>query len=89
LLGQAGLNVTAAFAVCLGSGTATGFVAGQPIQLGVQAAGGKLLGRGYFLAALPPLTLLGRLRHGLWPSFGLGRFRTFGRFTIYRFFLLA
>lgn len=59
LLGKAGLNVTAAFAFGFGLGAATGFVAGQPVELGVEAAGGEFLLGSDFLAPFPPLSLLG------------------------------
>jgi hypothetical protein len=69
---QAGLNITAAFAVSLGAGATAGLVAGQAVELGVETAGGKFLGGRYFLPAFPPLALLGRLGDGLRPGFGLG-----------------
>jgi hypothetical protein len=44
-LWQAGLDVTAAFTVGLGARAAASLVAGQAIQLGIEAAGGELLSR--------------------------------------------
>jgi hypothetical protein len=40
--GLAGANITAAFAVRFGLGTAARFVAGQAVKLGIQATGGEL-----------------------------------------------
>lgn len=88
-LGEPGLDVTAAFALSPGLGAATGLVAGQPVELGVEAAGREFLGRGDLLAPFPPLSLLGRLGDCLGASLGLGGFGAFGRFAIYCFFLLA
>ena len=67
-LGETRLDVTASFALCLGDGAATGFAAGQSVELGIETAGGKFLFRGNFLPTFPPLSILGCLGNGLGAS---------------------
>jgi hypothetical protein len=68
------LDITTALAVGLGARAAAGLLARQAIQLGIQAAGGKLLSAIDLLPALPPVGIMGGLGNSLRPSFVLGDF---------------
>ena len=70
-LGQAGLDVAAALAVGLGARAATGLLARQPVELGIQTARGKFLGAGDLLPALPPVPFLRRVGDRLRPGLTL------------------
>jgi hypothetical protein len=71
LMGNAGLDIAAAFALCFCLGTAAGLLARQAVELRIEAAGVELLSRTDLLPAFPPLAFLGRLRNGLRTSFRL------------------
>jgi hypothetical protein len=80
--GQAGLDVTAAFAFGLGDGAAASLAAGEAVELGIEAAGGEF-GLGLdFLAAFPPLPFLRGLGNSLGAGLGL---RDIGPFVYVRF----
>ena len=81
--GEPSLYIVATLAVSFGLGTAARLAAGQTIELGIQAARGKLLPAFYVFAPFPPLPILRRLWDGLRSSFSLGcfcAFRFFFRF---------
>lgn len=61
----------APFAVGFGLRTASGAVAGEPIERGIEAAGAELLFGFGFTAAFPPVAILGGVGHGLRARFGL------------------
>jgi len=63
LAGNAGADVTAAFALGLGLGATTGAVAGQAVKLRVQAARLELLPAARLLPPFPPVAFLRRLRN--------------------------
>lgn len=70
-LGQARLDVAAAFTVCLGARAAAGLLPRQAVELGVQAARSKLLGAVDLLPTLPPVAFLRCGGYGLGPGFAL------------------
>ena len=57
--GDAGADVVAPFAFGFGLGAAAGLLAGEAVELGIQAAGGEFLLGLDFLAAFPPMAVLG------------------------------
>jgi hypothetical protein len=59
------LNITAAFAVGFRLRAAACFVAGELVELGIEAAGRKFLFGLNLLAAFPPVAFLGGLGDGL------------------------
>lgn len=79
--GDAGLNIAAALAVCLGLRTAARLTARQAIKLRVQAARVELLAALNLLAPFPPLRILWRLGDGLRSSFCLGDFSSLALFS--------
>jgi len=58
-IGGAGLNVTAAFAFCLGARTTPRLAASEPVYGGVYIAGRKYFPGFCFFAAFPPVGITG------------------------------
>ncbi len=69
--GRARLDVTAAFALGLGTRATPRLPAGEPVDGGVDAAGGKDLPGFYFITTLPPVGIAG-VKDILFGGFGRG-----------------
>lgn len=82
MAGNAGADVTAAFAFGLGLGAAARAVARQAVKLRIQAARLELLPAARLLAPLPPVAFLRRLWDCLGTGFGLGDFGPLIRFVL-------
>jgi hypothetical protein len=80
--GDTGPDVVTPFAFGFGLGAAAGLFTGQAVKLGIQTAGGKFLFGLDFLAAFPPMTVLGGLGNGLGAGFGLANVGPFFGFRV-------
>ena len=79
-LGQASLNVTAAFTIGFRAGATTGLLARQAIELSVKTTWRELLRAADLLTTLPPVRIVWCLRYRLWSGLLLGDFSSVSDF---------